>query len=159
MPKPKPPDPHGRPPIAGSAELGRLLFEMSLLMGLSPAGTDALAGACNLRGPADLLCRLQLGGDVEVTQVRPEVLLPIEARELSPGGVERLLLMQRALMLEIGWWLGLSSEGRLQISPLAWIDDAADAVHALDLGQALGLQAVRVLRGDDDTGEFAFTGP
>jgi len=140
----------GAAPLAGSDGLGKLLYEISLLMGLSLAGTLALARAGNLRGPRDLLCRLQLDGDAEVTQVRPEVLLPLAARELAGPGVERLLVMQQALMLELGWSLGLSSEGLLQISPLGWITDAGDAVTALDLGQTLGVQTLRVLRGEED---------
>jgi hypothetical protein len=146
---PSPPPPGALPPI-GSDGLGKLLYEISLLMGLSPAGAMALGRADNLRGPRDLLCRLQLDGDAEVTQVRPEVLLPIAARELAGPSVERLLVMQQALMLELGWSLGMSSEGQLQISPLGWISDAGAAVTALDLGQTLGVQTVRVLRGEDD---------
>jgi hypothetical protein len=91
-----------------------------------------------------------VAGDSEVTLVRPEVLLPIAARELAGYGVERLLVMQQALMLELGWSLGLSSEGLLQISPLGWIAEPDAAVRALDLGQTLGVQTMRVLCGDDD---------
>ncbi len=149
-PGPKRPPLVGATALAGSDGLGKLLYEISLLMGLSPAGALALCRAGNLRGPRDLLCRLQLDGDAEVTQVRPEVLLPIAARELAGPGVERLLVMQQALMLELGWSLGMSSEGLLQISPLSWITDAGAAVTALDLGQTLGVQTVRVLRGEDD---------
>lgn len=156
MPTPKPTSLCDDPPLAGSDGLGRLLFEMSLLMGLSPAGALALGTVGNLRGPRDLVCRLQLGGDGEVTQVRPQVLLPIAARELGGPGVERLLVMQQAMMLELGWSLGLSAEGLLQISPLAWITEARAAVQALDLGQTLGVQTVRVLRGEDDASASAF---
>lgn len=147
---PKPSPLRGAPPHTGSDGLGKLLYEISLLMGLSPAGALALGNVGNLRGPRDLLCRLQLEGDTEVTQVRPEVLLPIAARELAGPGVERLLVMQQALMLELGWSLGLSAEGLLQISPLSWITEASAAVRAMDLGQTLGVQTLRILRGEDD---------
>lgn len=150
MSTPKPSPLRGTAPHTGSDGLGKLLYEISLLMGLSPAGALALGHAGNLRGPRDLLCRLQLEGDTEVTQVRPEVLLPIAARELAGPGVERLLVMQQALMLELGWSLGLSSEGLLQISPLSWITEASAAVQAMDLGQTLGVQTLRILRGEDD---------
>ncbi len=160
MPTSKRAHPRGAAPLAGSDGLGKLLYEISLLMGLSPAGALALCRVGNLRGPRDLLCRLQLDGDAEVTQVRPEVLLPIAARELAGPGVERLLVMQQALMLELGWSLGMSSEGLLQISPLGWITDAGAAVTALDLGQTLGVQTVRVLRGEDDpTGDAPLAPP
>lgn len=152
MPTPKRPPLRGIPAEAGSDGLGQLLYEISLLMGLSPAGAQALGSAGNLRGPRDLVCRLQLAGDAEVTQVRPQVLLPIAARELAGPGVERLLVMQQALMLELGWSLGLSSEGLLQISPLSWISEAGPAVQAMDLGQTLGVQTIRILRGEDDAG-------
>lgn len=156
MQTPKPLLHRDDPPLAGSDGLGHLLFEISLLMGLSPAGALALGSVGNLRGPRDLVCRLQLAGEHEVTQVRPQVLLPIAARELAGPGVERLLVMQQAMMLELGWSLGLSPEGLLQIGPLAWIDDAGAAVRAMDLGQTLGVQTVRVLRGEDDAAASAF---
>ena len=73
-------------------------------------------------GPGGLLCRLQMQHDGASTAVRPQVLLPMLARELAGLRVEQMMAMQQAVMLEYGWMLGLSSEGMLQLSPLKWIE-------------------------------------
>ena len=137
--------------VATSAE--DFLARMSSLMGL-PAGSEhALREPAAFRGFAGFQCRLQLAADPSTVSVRPEVLLPIAARELNGPEVERLLALQQALMMELGWVVGLSVEGLLQLSPIAWIDEPGAAVAALDLGQMLGLDALDELVGslaDDD---------
>jgi hypothetical protein len=89
--------------------------------------------------------------------VRPQVLLPMLARELAGLRVEQMMAMQQAVMLEYGWMLGLSSEGMLQLSPLKWIEQPSDAVAALDLGHAVGMQALETLfvDGDEETDDGA----
>lgn len=137
------------------------LSEMSLLMGLPQGGATALQDSSAFWGPGGLLCRLQMQHDGASTTVRPQVLLPMLARELAGLRVEQMMAMQQAVMLEYGWMLGLSSEGMLQLSPLKWIEQPSDAVAALDLGHAVGMQALETLFVDgdeetDDGGEVAF---
>lgn len=128
------------PAAGGPAE--RFLAEMSALMGL-PAGSEhALREPVLFRGFTGFRCRLQVAPADVAIAVRPEVLLPIAARELDGPDIERLLALQQALMMELGWVVGLSSEGMLQLSPVAWIDEPRAAVDALNLGQALGLDAL-----------------
>lgn len=139
------------------------LSEMSLLMGLPQGGATALQDSSAFWGPGGLLCRLQMQHDGASTTVRPQVLLPMLARELAGLRVEQMMAMQQAVMLEYGWMLGLSSEGMLQLSPLKWIEQPSDAVAALDLGHAVGMQALETLFVDgdeetDDGGEVAFDG-
>lgn len=126
------------------------LSEMSLLMGLPQGGATALQDSSAFWGPGGLLCRLQMQHDGAVTAVRPQVLLPMLARELAGLRVEQMMAMQQAVMLEYGWMLGLSSEGMLQLSPLKWIEQPSDAVAALDLGHAVGMQALDSLFVDED---------
>ena len=134
---------------------------MSLLMGLPQGGATALQDSSAFWGPGGLLCRLQMQHDGASTTVRPQVLLPMLARELAGLRVEQMMAMQQAVMLEYGWMLGLSSEGMLQLSPLKWIEQPSDAVAALDLGHAVGMQALETLFVDgdeetDDGGELSF---
>jgi hypothetical protein len=117
---------------------------MSSLLGLGPECADGLMSDATIHGPEGLSCRLQFADDGAVA-VRPEVLLPMVARDLAEAGMGRLLAMQAALTLELGWHLGVSPEGLLQLSPLAWIDSPLAAVTALDLGQAVGMQALHAL--------------
>jgi len=127
------------------------LVEMSDLMGLPAGGAHALRGLAPVRGGGGFLCRLRLPDDDSVpVAVRPEVLLPVAARELTGPDVERLLALQQAMMLELGWVVGLSSEGLVQLSTVAWIEEPTAAVDALDLGQALGRDALDELVGPID---------
>ena len=136
------------------------LSEMSLLMGLPQGGATALQDSSAFWGPGGLLCRLQMQHDGASTAVRPQVLLPMLARELAGLRVEQMMAMQQAVMLEYGWMLGLSSEGMLQLSPLKWIEQPSDAVAALDLGHAVGMQALETLfvDGDEETDDGAEVG-
>jgi hypothetical protein len=132
-------------------------------MGLPQGGATALQDSSAFWGPGGLLCRLQMQHDGASTAVRPQVLLPMLARELAGLRVEQMMAMQQAVMLEYGWMLGLSSEGMLQLSPLKWIEQPSDAVAALDLGHAVGMQALETLFVDgdeetDDGGAVAFDG-
>ena len=141
--------------IANDAEASAegFLAEMSVLMGLPAGSGRALCEPAAFRGFAGFKCRLQLAADAAAVAVRPAVLLPIAARELAGPDIERLLALQQAMMMELGWVVGLSPEGMLQLSPIAWIDEPGAAVAALDLGQMLGLDAldelVGALAGDD----------
>ena len=121
------------------------LAQMSSLMGLPADSGRALCEPAAFRGFAGFMCRLQLAADS--VAVRPTVLLPIAARELAGPDIERLLALQQAMMMELGWVVGLSPEGMLQLSPIAWIDEPGAAVAALDLGQMLGLDALDELVG------------
>lgn len=127
----------------------KFLSEMSSLMGLAPDGAEGLASADAFHGPAGLMCRLRFSESGGAVMARPEVLLPLPARELMGCGVVRLLSMQEALALELGWYLGVSSEGLLQLSPLAWSDSPQAAVSALDLGQAVGMETLHALLEDE----------
>lgn len=126
---------------------GGFLARMSILMGLSALQGDALLEPGAFRGFGGFLCRLQRSPDPASFAVRPAVLLPIAARDLTGPDIERLLALQQAMMMELGWVVGLSSEGLLQLSCTAWIDEPDAAVAALDLGQALGLDALDELVG------------
>lgn len=141
-----------------SLAAGEFLSEMSLLMGLPQGGASALQDSAAFWGPGGLLCRLQLQQDNSVTAVRPQVLLPMLARELGGWRVEQMMAMQQAVFLEYGWMLGLSSEGMLQLSPVKWIEQPSDAVAALDLGHAVGMQALETLFVDEDDDEAAAPG-
>ena len=130
--------------------MDEFLARVAFLIGLPRDGALALRNLETMRGPAGLLCRLRIGADERVPAVRPEVLLPIAAATLGGARAERLLALQQAMMLELRWVIGLSSDGRLQLSTADWLHEPAAAVEALDVGQLLGLRALREL--DVDAG-------
>ena len=117
-------------------------------MGLPGNSEKLLAGFVTFRGRHGFLCRLPLETASLVPAVRLEVLLPIVARDLCGADIERLLALQQALVLELGWVFSLSTEGWVQLSPAVAIDSPAAVVAAMDLGQALGLRAIDELVAD-----------
>jgi hypothetical protein len=125
----------------------QFLTEMAGLMGLPAGGADALCELASVRGYGGFLCRLQIAQDNGALAVRPEVVLPIAARDLNGMDVERLLIFQRAMADELRWIVGMSDDGMLYLSSLDWIDEPKAAVAAMDLGQVLAGNAMHELIG------------
>ena len=112
---------------------------LALCLGLPPAGAGAFRASTVFTGPAGLPCRVVWHAAEEGTSgARPEILLPLSADELAGPDVRQLLTVQALLLGESGWYLGLSGEGLLQISPLVWMNQPADVAAALDVGNLLG---------------------
>jgi len=126
------------------------LAQLATLLGMQPEDGVSLVAPRLFTGPSGLTCRLHLlHGEAAV---RPEALLPMAAEELSGPEINRLLSVQALLLGEFGWYLGLSSEGVLQLSSLAWIDDPQDAATALDLANGVGTAVLHALLNDDAAG-------
>ncbi|HEY9106119.1 MAG TPA: hypothetical protein VIN58_05535 [Roseateles sp.] len=135
-------------PIALTARQEDFLARLALQLGLPAEDCAELVAPRLFTGPAGLACRLHLQpGDPAA--VRPEALLPIAAQELAGADVQRLLSVQALVLGELGWFLGTSPEGLLQLSSLAWIDDPIDAATALDLANGVGLAVLHALMLDD----------
>lgn len=135
------------PPVL-TAEQEDFMARIALQLGLPAADSAGLIAPRLFTGPAGLACRMHLQrGDP--TAVRPEALLPVAAQELAGADVQRLLSVQALVLGELGWFLGTSPEGLLQLSSLAWIDDPVDAATALDLANGVGLAVLQTLMLDD----------
>lgn len=140
--------PSAAPPPMLTAEQEDFMARIALQLGLPAADSAGLVAPRLFTGPAGLACRLHLQrGDP--TAVRPEALLPVAAQELAGADMQRLLSVQALLLGELGWFLGTSPEGLLQLSSLAWIDDPVDAATALDLANGVGLAVLQALMLDD----------
>ena len=123
-----------------------LLADTAALLGLPRAEAAALAAPNVFTGPAGLVCRLWL--QPEATAARPEVLLPLRAREFRDESVERLLKVQSLLLDQLGWYLGASSDGMLSLMPLAWLDDPQGIAAALDMANGIAMAALSALIDD-----------
>jgi hypothetical protein len=135
-------------PRALTAGQEDFMARLALQLGLPAEDSADLIAPRLFTGPAGLACRLHLQpGDP--TAVKPEALLPIAAQELAGADVQRLLSVQSLVLGELGWYLGTSPEGLLQLSSLAWIDDPVDAATALDLANGVGLAVLHALMLDD----------
>jgi hypothetical protein len=135
-------------PTALTAGQEDFMARLALQLGLPVADCAELVAPRLFTGPAGLACRLHLQPG-EPTAVKPEALLPIAAQELAGADVQRLLSVQSLVLAELGWFLGTSPEGLLQLSSLAWIDDPVDAATALDLANGVGLAVLHALMLDD----------
>lgn len=123
------------------------LSQLAIQLGMSPEDGAALVAPRLFTGPAGLACRLHLmHGE---PSVRPEALLPLSAEELMGADVQRLLSVQSLVLAELGWYLGTSPEGLLQLASLAWIDDPQDAATALDLANGVGIAVLHALIHDE----------
>lgn len=129
----------------GAGLATRFLSEMSFLMGLPDASPSALAGPHPFFGPGGLMCRLQLQCTVDGIEVQPQVLLPLQGEALWQEEIGQVLLMQAAILSETGWHLSVSCEGLLQLSMLSWINEPGEAVRALDVGNTVAAQTLKLL--------------
>jgi len=107
------------------------LARLATLLGLPAEDGTAIVAPRLITGPSGLVCRLHVMQGQPA--VRTEALLPMSADELSGAEMSRLLRVQSLILGEFGWYLGISSEGLLQLSSLVWIDDPQDVATALDL--------------------------
>jgi len=132
-----------------------LLEQLAGLLGMPASEGTRLAAPALINGPVGLACRLHL--QPGAAAVRPEVLLPLRADEFSGAALERLLSVQALLLGEVGWYLGMSPERMLSVTPMDWADDAASAATALDLANGIGVAAIRALIDADaaEAGEAA----
>lgn len=122
------------------------LAQLATLLGLPPEQATSIVAPRLFTGPFGLACRLHLmQGEAAV---RPETLLPMSADELTGAEMNRLLAVQSLVLGEFGWYLGLSSEGLLQLSSLVWIDDPQDAATALDLANGVATAVLQSLLRD-----------
>jgi hypothetical protein len=119
------------------------LSQLAVHLGLPPAQGERLVAPRLLTGPAGFVCRLQLMDGQPA--VRTETLLPLAGAEVADPETQRVLSLQSLVLAELGWYLGTSPEGLLQIESLAWIDDAQDAATALDLASGLGTVMLHAL--------------
>ena len=111
---------------------------LALCLGLPPGDAAGFRASTVFTGPSGLPCKVVWQAAGGVAGARPEILLPLSADELAGPDVRQLLTVQALLLGESGWYLGLSGEGLLQISPLVWMNQPADVAAALDVGNLLG---------------------
>ena len=112
-------------------------------LGLAPSDGMALMAPRHVVGPSGLGCRVAL--HPERPAVKVLTLLPMSPVEFFGPGVDVLLTVQGELLNSLGWYLGSSDEGLLQLATMSWIDDAARAALELDLANGVGLAVVRRL--------------
>ncbi|WP_442783894.1 hypothetical protein [Collimonas fungivorans] len=124
-------------------EQKNFLIQIAVLLGIPVSRYTELIAPKAFSGPSGFDCRLHLL-DAQCS-VFPEVALPLSANELMGPEVGQLLEIQRKLLTEFGWYLGVSAEGLLQLSSIAWIDEVDEIVKTLDLMNAVGAMAVQQL--------------
>jgi len=121
----------------------QLLADIAVMLRLPAADAGRLASPNFFTGPSGLVCRLWLQTDADA--VRPEVLLPLRAREFRDENLERLLKVQGLLLDQLGWYLGASTDGMLSLMPLAWLDDAQAIAASLDMANGIAMSALSAL--------------
>jgi hypothetical protein len=122
------------------------LARLATLLGMPAEDGTSIVAPRLITGPSGLACRLHVMQGMAA--VRPEALLPMSADELSGAEMSRLLRVQSLILGEFGWYLGISSEGLLQLSSLVWIDDPQDVATALDLVNGVGTAVLHSLLHD-----------
>ena len=126
-----------------TAEQKSFLIQIAMLLGIPASSHAELVAPMAITGPSGLDCRLHLlDGHCSVF---PEIVLPLSVNELMGPEVGQLLEIQRMLLIEFGWYLGVSAEGLLQLSSIAWIDEVHEIVKTLDLMNGIGIMAIQQL--------------
>jgi hypothetical protein len=132
-------------PDALSRDQTAFLSLLKAAIGLVAVGDAAWTAPQVFTGPTGLACRVHLRAGAVAARV--EVLLPMAPEEFIGVGVSRLLDVQGALLLDMGWFLGVAPEGVLQLTCLSWIEDAFEAAAILDIGHVLAGGVIRQLAG------------
>ncbi len=104
-----------------------------------------IAADLPFHGPNGLLCRIRTAQHDAGLQARPELLLPLDRRQIGRIDVDSLLAVQTTLLTQLGWVLGRSAEGLLQLSPLSWTVEARELAQDLDMGSAVARMTMVML--------------
>jgi hypothetical protein len=120
--------------------------ELTTHLDVGMARGTALSVEQSFSGPDGMICRVEARQDGADVVARPQVLLPLDDAEIRELEVGRLLSVQSTLLSELGWVLGHSHEGLLQIAPLQWTPQALEVARELDLGSAVGSMVLAVLK-------------
>lgn len=123
--------------------------ELSEHLGLPQNTSAPLRPEQPFSGPDGMICRIETQRDGAQLVARPQLLLPLDNHEIERLEVPRVLSLQRALLMQLGWLLGHSAEGLLQLSPLRWTPEAEELAHELDLGSAVGRIVLTMLYDSD----------
>lgn len=125
------------------------LAELALCLGLPAHEGGKLLAPQLFAGPGGLLCRVHLDEREGPPAARADVLLPLSTSELGSDDISRLLSVQALLMSELGWSLGVSPEGLLQLVGLGWLSTPREVAAALDSANEIGPSVVRSLMLND----------
>lgn len=129
--------------------------ELSQYLDLEGRDGSPLRADETFMGPVGTICRIQARNGGNGVEARPEVLLPFDGSELRQLRADKLLTIQAAVRQQLGWLLGSSVEGLLQLSPMDWSTQAREVARDLDMGSTVGEMVVAMLRaeaGDADDG-------
>jgi hypothetical protein len=114
--------------------------------------SQILAQGSLFQGPSGMECRVRLARDDHGVLAQAELVLPLSALELAGEEVLRLLTTQAWVFGEMGWWLGASEKGVLQLTSMHWLAEPEAVVTALNLMHLMGPQVVRNISfGDDES--------
>ncbi|MBW8831598.1 MAG: hypothetical protein JF606_19700 [Burkholderiales bacterium] len=132
--------------------------ELAQYLDLEGRGDAPLRAEETFVGPVGTICRIHarcVGNGVEA---KPEVLLPFDGTEIRHLRADKLLTIQATVNQQLGWFLGSSTEGLLQLSPMEWSTQPREVARDLDMGSSVGEMVVAMLRadaGDADDGPKA----
>lgn len=136
-------------PVRGG-RVERFFGELAILLGLDQHMVQPLSPRQPFSGPDGMICRIETQQDGAQLEARPQLVLPLDNEEIGRLPVPRVLSLQRALLSQLGWLLGESSEGLLQLSPLRWTREAQEVAMELDLGSAVGRIVLTMLADGQD---------
>lgn len=114
-------------------------------LSLDAQGARPITADLPFQGPNGLLCRIRTADHEAGLQARPELLLPLDRRQIGRIDVDSLLAVQSTLLTQLGWVLGQSAEGLLQLSPLSWTIEARELAQDLDMGSAVARMTMVML--------------
>jgi hypothetical protein len=136
-------------PLSRGGKVEHFFGELSMLLGLDRDNLAALSPRQPFSGPDGMICRIETQQDGSQLVARPQVVLPLDNEEIGRLTVPRVLSLQRTLLSQLGWLLGESSEGLLQLSPLRWTREAQEVARELDLGSAVGRIVLTMLTDEE----------
>jgi hypothetical protein len=131
--------------------LGEFFSELATHLSLEAIPGSPLSTEQPFSGPGGLICRIETQRAGKAFVARPQLLLPLDDREIRSLEMRTLLSMQVALLSQLGWMLCHSAEGLLQLSPLRWTAEAREVARELEMGSTVGRMMMAMLQdGTDD---------
>lgn len=138
-------------PLAGA--IAAFFQELGEQLQLPLSNNGLLSAGLPFIGPGKVICRVQIETADNAFTARPEIILPLDEREIRRIQVDQLLSVQHVLLSQMEWVLGHSPETLLQIFPLAWSRTSQEVAAQLDLGVCVADMVMETLRPPGETPE------
>ena len=148
------PTPHSRPMprLFQPSRRHGVLTQFAGMLRLKPAQAMWLGSSRTVASQDGIAWRLQFETGPAQGRSRPCVQLPVSVTQLGTDALLRLLTEQHRLLAEHSLYLGVSPEGRIELTSMQWFDRPSELLNTLQRTMSEVGKLLEGLRGNDTGG-------